>query len=109
MDEIKLVRALILLIGEQKPMPLPELASFTYLAFLATELWQSWNYMFRLQLMKLPEVHVADPLMPQVDVRLDLLPFRKHNDAYMVGFEDNNPPFMASLCDYFVFLFYEAP
>ena len=51
---------------------------------------------------------MAEPLVPQVDIRLDLLLFRKHNGAHVVGFEDKHPPFTTPLRDYLAFLFYEA-
>ena len=63
MDEIKPIPASILLIGERKPMLLPELASFTYLAFPAAKLRQSGYYSFQLQFLKLSKIDVVDLLV----------------------------------------------
>ena len=47
----------------------------------------------------------SEPIASQVDVRLDLLSFRKHCGASLIGVEDKHPPFTAPLHDYFAFLF----
>ena len=80
-------------------MLLPELASFTYLAFLATELQLSKYHLFRLQFFKLRKVDVADLLVPQVDIRFDLLSFHIHHGANIIDMEDKHPPFSAPTCD----------
>ena len=89
-------------------MLLPDLESFTYLAFPATELWLSRNHMFQLHLLKLSEVDVANPLMPQVDVRLELVHFREHSGANIIGFKDEHSSILASLRDDPTFLLNEA-
>ena len=58
--------------------------------------------------MKLLEVDVADLLMPQLDVRLNLLPFREHNGVDIIRFEDKHPPIAMPLPDDFAFFFDEA-
>ena len=67
-DKIKLILIPILLIGEWKLMLLPELAYFTYLAISATKSRQLRNHLFRMQFMKLPQIDVANPLVPQIDI-----------------------------------------
>ena len=109
MYQVELISAPILFTGERKPVLLPELASFTYLGLLAAELRQSINHMFRLHFLKLLEVDVADPLVPQVDVPLNLLSFCKHNTANIIRFEDKHPPVSAPLPNNLAFFLDEAP
>ena len=90
-------------------MLLPALACFKDLAYLATELWQSGNHVFRLQLLKLLEIDLADFLVPQVDIRLDHLPFREHSGTHIIPFEDKHPPISASLRNNFALILNEAP
>ena len=54
------------------------------------------------------EINVADPLVPHVDVRFDLLSFIKHSVADVIRLEDKHPPFSAPLHNDFAFFFYEA-
>ena len=89
-------------------MLLPDLESFTYLAFPATELWLSRNHMFQLHLLKLSEVDVANPLMPQVDVRLELVHFREHSGANIIGFEDEHSSIPVPFCNDSTFVLDEA-
>ena len=49
------------------------------MTLLAIEFRQAENNVPRLHLMKSWEVDVAEPLLPQVDVRIDLLPFGEHS------------------------------
>ena len=58
--------------------------------------------------MKLLEVDVADPV-PQVNVQLDLLPFREHSGADIIRFEDKHSPVVVPLRDDFALLFDETP
>ena len=58
--------------------------------------------------MKLWEVDIVELLVPQVDVRLNLLPFGKHNGVDVICFEDKHPPFSAPVCNNSVFFFNET-
>ena len=60
-------------------MLLPELTGFANLCLPATKFGQTENNLSRLQLLKPLEVDVADPLMPQVDIRLGFLSFREQS------------------------------
>ena len=80
MDKIEPVPALILLIGEQKPMMLPQLVSFTNLALLTTKLWHTGNHMFRLHLLALPKVDVPNLLCHRSMSDSAFFPF-----AYIAG------------------------
>ena len=64
----------------------------TNLGLSTTEFRQSEHNLFRLQVLKPLVVDLAYPLMPQVDIRLDLLSFREHGGAYVIGVEDEHPP-----------------
>ena len=53
---------------------------------------------------------MAEPLVPQVDIRFDFLSFRKHSGSHIVRFEDEHPQFSTPLRDYLAFFFFdEAP
>ena len=95
--------------GEWKPVLLPALAGFTNLGLSATKFQQSENNLFRLQILKPLVVDVANPLVPQVDVRLDLLPFRKHNGADIISVEDEHPPVSTPLRNYPALFLDETP
>ena len=77
------------------------------MAITAPKFQQSENDIRRLHFTKPWEIYVAEPLVPQVDIGLDLLSFRKHCGAHIIGFEDKHPPFTAPLCDDFAFFFDE--
>ena len=47
---------------------------------------------------------MTEPLVPQVNIRLDLFPFAKHSYANVIGLDDEHSPFMAPLCNDFAFL-----
>ena len=74
----------------------------------ATKFRQSENDVLRLHFSKPREVNMVEPLLPQVDIRLNLLPFGKHNSAYIDALEDEHPPFTTPLCDDFSLLFDEV-
>jgi hypothetical protein len=109
MDEIELVTAPVPFGGEWKPVLLPKLAGFTNFGSPAAELRQTENDLFRLQVLKPPVVDVAYPLVPQVDVRLDLLSFREQSGAKVIGVEDKHPPVSAPLRNDFALILNEAP
>ena len=109
MDKIELVTAPVSFGGEWKPVLLPELAGFTYLGSPATKLRQTENNLFRLQVLKPPVIDMAYPLVPQVDVRLDLLSFCKQSGADVIGVEDKHPPISAPLRNNFALILNEAP
>ena len=68
MYQVELVPILVLLVGERKSVLLPYLAGFTNLGLPTTKFWQSEHNLFRLQVLKLFIVDVANPLVPQVDI-----------------------------------------
>ena len=92
MVKIESVPALILLIGEWKPMLLPKLTNFTYLAFPTPELWQSEYHLFRLQLLNIRKIVVVGPLVSHVDGGFNLLSFCKHCGTNIIGLKDKHPP-----------------
>ena len=71
--------------------------------------WQTENNLFRLQVLKPPIIDVANPLVPQVDVRFDLLPFRKHSGADIISVEDEHPYVSTPLRNYPALFLDEAP
>ena len=75
---------------------------------MASELRQAEHNLFRLQLLKPSKIDVADPLMPQVDIRFNFLSFGEHCSADVVRVEDEHPPFSSILCDDLSFFFNEA-
>ena len=85
--------ALVPFSEEWKPVLLLESAGFTNSDLLATELQTKYN-LFQLQVLKPPVVDVANPLVPQVDIRFDLLSFGKQGGADIVGVEDEHPPIL---------------
>jgi hypothetical protein len=97
-SQIDLVTAPITIVGEQKSVLLPELAGFTNLCGVATKFGQTENHMFRLQVLKPPKVDVADPLVPQVDIRLGFLSLREQGGVGSIvsTVEDKHPPVFAS-------------
>jgi hypothetical protein len=76
---------------------LPELAGFTNLCLPATKFGQTENYLSGLQVLKLPIVDVAYPLVPQVDIRLGFLSLREQSGvgAIIAMVEDKHPPVSA--------------
>ena len=48
---------------------------------------------------------MAEPLVPKVDIRLDLLPFHKHCCSDFISVEDERPPFSAPLRKDFALFF----
>ena len=54
-------------------------------------------------------VDVAYPLMPQVDIRLNYLSFRKHCGTTVTGVEDKHSPVSTPLRNDFAFFLDEAP
>ena len=52
---------------------------------------------------------MAEPLVPKVDIRLDLLPFHKHCCSDFISVEDERPPFSMPLRNAFALFFDEAP
>ena len=77
-------------------MLLPKLTSFTYMGLRTTKYWQSKNHLFWLKFLKLLIVDVVDLLVPQVDVRFDVLSFCKHQGTNTICFEDKHPPMSVS-------------
>ena len=75
----------------------------------ATKFRQSEHNLFRLHVLKPLVVDVAYSLMPQVDIRLDFLPFRENYGAYIVGVEDYHPPVSEPLRNNLAFFLDEAP
>jgi hypothetical protein len=77
---------------------LPELAGFTNLCRAPTKFGQTENHLFRLQVLKPPKVDVADPLVPQVDIRLYFLSLREQGGVGSIvsTVEDKHPPVSAS-------------
>ena len=65
--------------------------------------------MFHLQFLKPLMVDMVDSLMPEVDVRFDLLSFSKQCGADVICIEDEHPPFLVPLRDDLAFFFDEAP
>ena len=109
MDEIELVTAPVSFGGKWKPVLLLELAGFTNLGSPAAELRQTKNNLFRLQVLKPLVVDVAYPLVPQVDIRLDLLSFGEQRGADIIGVEDEHPPVSAPLRNDLTLFLNEAP
>ena len=52
---------------------------------------------------------MADLLVPQVHIRLNLLSFCKQSGADIIDIEDEHPPVSAPLRDYLAFFLDEAP
>jgi hypothetical protein len=89
---------------------LPELAGFTNLCLTATKFGQIENYLSRLQILKLPVVDVAYPLVPQVDIRLGFLSLREQSGVGAIAgtVEDEHPPISAPLRNNTAFFFDEG-
>ena len=54
-------------------------------------------------------MYLVDPLMPQVDIRLDLLIFSEQSGADIIAVEGKHPPVSAPLRDDLAFFLDEAP
>jgi hypothetical protein len=108
--QLELVSAPIMLVWERKSMLLPQLAGFTNLCLAATKFGQSENHLFRLQILKPPEVDVAYPLVPQADIRLGFLSLREQSGvgAIIGTVEDKHPPISASSRNDLAFLLDEG-
>ena len=52
---------------------------------------------------------MAEPLVPHVDIRLDLLPFGKHSGADIIYLEDKHPLLLAPVHNNSTCFFDEAP
>jgi hypothetical protein len=98
MYQIELVAAPIMIVGERKSVLLPELAGFSNLCLTATKFGQTENDLSRLQILKPPELDVAYPPVPQVDIRLGFLSLCEQIGvgAIIGAVEDEHPPFSAS-------------
>ena len=79
------------------------------MGLLATKLRQAKHKLFCLQLLKPLKIDVANPRMPQVNIRFDFLSIGKHCGADVICVEDEHPPFSLPLRDDLPFFFDEAP
>ena len=77
--------------------------------FLASEFRQSEQNLFRFQVLKPLVLHMAYPLMPQVNIRLKFLSFREQGGASVIGVEDEHPPIYAPLRNILALFVDEVP
>ena len=90
-------------------MLLPKLAGFTYLDLPATELRQTENNLFRLQVLKPMVIDVADSVVPKINIRFNFLSFGDQSGADIIGVEDEHPPISTPLRNNLALFLDEAP
>ena len=81
MDHIERISTPITLVGEWKSVLLPELAGFADLAVPATTFRQPENNVLRLHFTKPREVNMDDPIVPLVNIQLNIFPFHKERGS----------------------------
>ena len=91
-------------------MLLAELARFTYtLDLLLFECWEFDEDYFRLHHFQFVEIDVANPLVPQLYVRIDFRGFCEHGRFHLVQIENEHPALSSSVRDDLALFFDEAP
>ena len=76
---------------------------------MATKFWQYEQNLFRLLVLKPLVVDVAYPLMPQVNVLLNVFSFCKYDGANAIGVKEEHPPLFTPLRNNLALILNEAP